>query len=287
MPRRRRPSRSSPSTAQIWRILRQIAREARDARREFDRRMAREAAARRKEAAEARREEAVARQEEAAARKKEAAEARREEAAARRKEAAARRKEAAARRKEAATREKEDAAQRRKLAALEDQYRKAEEQRRKELAQSRRELDQQLRKMAGFADNRWGQLIEALVEGNVVDVFRKAGVPVYRQFRRVRSRIEDTWREYDLVAVGDSVAVVVEVKTTLTPSDVRQFVERIGDFREWRPDHARPQILGALAYLTAEGESARTAEAAGFYLIHAASGSARLVNSEGFQPRDF
>ena len=47
------------------------------------------------------------------------------------------------------------------------------------------------------------------------------------------------WREYDLVAVGERDAVVVEVKTTLRRADVTHFTERIGDFREWRSDDAR------------------------------------------------
>ncbi len=172
-------------------------------------------------------------------------------------------------------------------AAFARKLQEAEEERKKEQAARDRAMERELYKIHGDGDNRWGQLIEALVEGNLLKLLQDANVEVIRVFSGVRSRIYDTRREYDLVAVGDGDAVVVEVKTTLRVSDVQLFTERIRDFREWRPDHARPRVWGALAYLTAKGKVARAAEAAGFYLIRAVSGSARLANSAGFEPQVF
>ena len=230
-PRRRR-RRSTPTPAQIWRILNATAREARIARREL-------------------------------------AEERRRNA-------------------------KIDKQRKAEAAALAEEFRKAEaERQRMEVELQRKEaerdrvMERELYKIRGDGDNRWGTLIEALVEGNLLKLLRDANVDVLRVFSGVRSRIYETWREYDLVAVGDGDAVVVEVKTTLRASDVERFTERIRDFREWRPDHARPRVRGALAYLTAKGNAEQAAEAAGFYLIRAVTGSARLVNSEGFEPRVF
>ena len=183
---------------------------------------------------------------------------------------------------------------RRRAADLEERFQQAEEARkqadeeRKRLDGERdRKLERELYKLYGEGDNRWGRLIEALVQGNVKKMFRDAGIDVEHALARRRSRIGGIWREYDLVAVGESDAVVVEVKTTLRVADVKVFLERIGDFRKWRWDDARPRVWGALAYLSAEGNAARAAEEAGFYLIQAVSGSARLVNSEGFEPRVF
>lgn len=183
---------------------------------------------------------------------------------------------------------------RRKAAELAERFQEAEEARRqaeeerKRLDADRdRKLERELYKLYGEGDNRWGRLIEALVQGNVKKMFRDAGIDVEDALARRRSRIGGIWREYDLVAVGESDAVVVEVKTTLRVADVNVFLERIGDFRKWRWDDARPRVWGALAYLSAEGNAARAAEEAGFYRIQAVSGSARLVNSAGFEPRVF
>lgn len=191
----------------------------------------------------------------------------------------------------------EERERKRRTAALEEEFRKAAEEReiaakQREEAEARRKqaqaaMERKLNKIAGDADNRWGRLMEALVEGNLVPLFQGAGVPVVEFFGRLRSQIGGIWREYDLAAVGESDVMVVEVKTTLRPSDVQRFTERIADFRRWRPFEARERVWGALAYLSAEGEALRAAEAAGFYLVRAVGGSARLANSKAFQPRSF
>ena len=227
-PRRRR-RRSTPTPAQIWRILHATAREARIARRELEeekRRMARRA--------------------------------------------------------EADERRRKDEA-----AALAKRLQEAEAERDRQEAERDRKLERELYRILGDGDNRWGQLIEALVQGNLKKIFRDAGIEVEDALARRRSRIRGIWREYDLVAVGESDAVVVEVKATLREADVVRFGERIADFREWRPDDARSRIWGALAYLTQDARAAPAAEEAGFYLVEAVSGSARLANSRGFKPRSF
>ena len=181
---------------------------------------------------------------------------------------------------------REREARERAAAALEQRLREEEAERKREQAERDRKLEEKLNRIAGDGDARWGQLMEALVGGDLVKLLRDAGVDVEVLGERVRSHNRDgVWREYDLVAAGRSVVVVVEVKTTLREADVKRFVSRLGDFREWRPDYARPRMFGALGYLTAKGNAARVAEAAGFYLIRVVGSSASIVNSEGFEPR--
>lgn len=183
----------------------------------------------------------------------------------------------------------------RRALAREAAYRQADEERRKtEQAardRERAELDRQWQarknKIAGDGDNRFGELMEALVEGRTVPLFREVGLGVERAYRRVKSISLHEWREYDVVAVGPEDAVVVEVKTTLRPRDVAKFTDRIRDFREWRPDLARPRVWGAVGFLSANPEAVRAAEAAGFHVIRVVSTTAEIVNSEGFEPRVF
>ena len=192
----------------------------------------------------------------------------------------------------AAAREAELA--RRDVAATRRRIERDEEERRREKAEFDREqaardraLDDRLNRIAGDGDNRWGQLMEALLGGSLVEVLRDAGMDVERAFPRVRSRIGDVWREYDVVAAGEFDALVVEVKATLRPHDVARFAERIRDFREWRPDLARPRVWGALAYLATHPDAPGAAEAAGFYLIRPVGLRSRLANSDGFEPRQY
>ena len=180
--------------------------------------------------------------------------------------------------------EEEAAARARALAEQAEEFRKADEKRKREQAERDRALDRRLNQLSGYADNRWGRLAEGLVEEDLVRLLVEAGVEVSQVAHRVRSHIRGDYREYDLVAFGERDAVVVEVKATLERPDVTQFAKRIRDFREWRPDYALPRILGAMACLAADRNAFRAAEAAGFYVIRALDSTARIVNSEGFQP---
>ena len=181
---------------------------------------------------------------------------------------------------------REREARRRAAAALEQKLREEEAERKRQQDERDRKLDRKLNRIAGEGDARWGRLMEALVGGDLVKLLRGAGVDVEFLGERVRSHNRHgECREYDLVAAGRAVVVVVEVKTTLREADVKRFISRLGDFREWRPDYARPRMFGAVGYLTAKGDATRVAEAAGFYLIRAVGSSASIVNSEGFEPR--
>ena len=264
MASRRRRRRSTPTPAQIWRILHAIGRERRLARRESERERLRA-----------------------------------ERESERERQRAKRESERAKRESERAKREID--LTRREIAALEREIRELDKEQKEERAARERErtawqkaqaernvrVEKEIFRILGDGDNRWGMLIEALVEGNLLKILRDAGIGVDDATARRRSMRRGIWREYDLVAVGEREAVVVEVKTTLRMADVARFTERIRDFREWRSDDARERVWGALAYLAVEGNAARAAEKAGFYLIRAVSGSARLVNSEGFEPRSF
>lgn len=265
VPRRRTRRRSTPTPAQIHRLLNRTAREVRLARREHAellRRLAREAEERQREAEERQR-EAEARAAAAATREEE-----------REAEAAAREEQ---RRLEAAARDE----QRRAEAAAQDELRRQEQAKRDAL------LEKRLAKMAGYADNQWGRLMEALVEGDLVDLLRAAGVPIIDVSARLRAAKRGEWREWDLVAWGETDVVVVEVETTLTRKEIPRFLKQMTEFRAWRPDYAYGTLRGGLAYLTATAEVAREAEEAGLYLIRAAGSSAKIVNGEGFRPRLF
>ncbi len=170
---------------------------------------------------------------------------------------------------------------------FEQDLKQREVEREQREAERDRATERELYRIRGDGDNRWGQLIEALVEGNLKKLICDAGVPVQHVRAGLWAEMDGIKREYDLIAIGREDTMVVECKATLRAADVRKFTERMSDFRVWRSDYARPKIRGALAYLTAKGNAAREAEEAGFYCIKAVSGSARLVNSEGFEPRAF
>lgn len=224
--------RSTPTPAQIWRILRATSREVRIARRKI----ARLEAESRKRASEAEEQRRLADE------------------------------------------------QRRQA---EQQRRQAEEQRRREQAERDKEWNDRYNRLAGDADDRWGQLAERLVHDDLLALLRDADFDVAFVSSELESWSQEEHVEYDLVAHGERDAVVVEVEATLRSADVSRFTKRMDAFRRWRPDLERPRIVGALACLTTKGRAAQAAETAGFYLIRAVGGTARIVSPQGFRPRLF
>ena len=301
MTRKRRP-RSGPDS--VWRILRRLAREARrneEWRRRFEvEERARERAFRRR----LRSEEAAwrARMEEER-RVREAKEAARREAAAKAEQdrearAAARETEEAGR--EAAWREKlrKDREQRKAREAawrqqmeLEEKKREAEEAAREaaykaERKQAERRLDRAIHRMIGDGDERFGRLMEALTEGDLPPLLQRAGYPVLDDGITKRQGVSNV-AEFDLTAKGEEVTVVVEVKTTLRPEDVRWFVKKMERYREWFSASAPGALHGAMAYLTATETAPKMATRRGLLLIRVVGSSASIVSPPGFEPRNF
>lgn len=236
MKRRRRP-RSGPES--VWRILRRLAREARE----------HEEWLRRFEVEERARERAFRRR-------------MRSEEAAWREQLAKEKQERAA----------EDAARK---AAYEAERKQAE-----------RRLDRAIHRMIGDGDERFGRLMEALTEGDLPPLLQRAGFPVLDDGITKRQGVSNV-AEFDLTAKGEEVTVVVEVKTTLRPEDVRHFVSKMERYREWFSASAPGALHGAMAYLTATESAPTMATRRGLLLIRVVGSSASIVSPPGFEPRHF
>ena len=311
--KRTRRSRSGPDS--VWRILRRLAREARKheewlrrfeveeraRERAFQRRMrSREAAwreqlAREKSEREAREAAWQARmREEREQRAAEEARARQEREA---KETAwqAQLREAREQREaeEIRGREEREAKESAWQARMqkEKEQRRAEETRRQaeyeaERERADRKLQRAIHRMIGDGDEQFGRLMEALTEGDLPPLLQRAGFPVHDDGIRKRQGVTNV-AEFDLTATGEEATVVVEVKTTLRPEDVRHFVKKMERYREWFSASAPGALHGAVAYLTATETAPKMAARRGLLLIRVVGSSASIVNEPGFKPRHF
>ena len=156
-------------------------------------------------------------------------------------------------------------------------------------AAGHRKIEAALHRLIGDGDERWGRLMEALAEGDLPRILRGIGIEVADLRHRSRVSRNGGTREWDLIADGREATVVVEVKTTLRPEDVRRFRKHMDTFRQWMPDYDRSgkRIHGALAYLSAKPDVLTHAERRGFLLIRVVGSSASLCNSDGFVPARF
>lgn len=173
----------------------------------------------------------------------------------------------------------------------EKEQRRAEETRRQaeyeaERERADRKLQRAIHRMIGDGDEQFGRLMEALTEGDLPPLLQRAGFPVHDDGIRKRQGVTNV-AEFDLTATGEEATVVVEVKTTLRPEDVRHFVKKMERYREWFSASAPGALHGAVAYLTATETAPKMAARRGLLLIRVVGSSASIVNEPGFKPRHF
>ena len=157
----------------------------------------------------------------------------------------------------------------------------------KELREGLKELREAIKKTDGKVGSHWGQLVEALVEGGLVKLLTRRGIPIERTFSNIDGKFNNKDYEFDILAVNGSCAVVVEVKTTLRPEDIGQFIDKLKDFREAFPEYKDKTIHGAMAYIKSHKSCNTHAHRQGLFVIKAVGDSSTIVNEEGFIPRKF
>ncbi len=150
-----------------------------------------------------------------------------------------------------------------------------------------KETGRHLRKLDDLFNGQWGKLMEALVEGDLVELLNQRGIRVEHTATNLkRERGARRW-EIDILAVNGDEVVVVEVKTTLKVRHVDHLVGLLRDLPELMPEYRTKQIYGAVAYLKADESSGSYAERQGLYVIRATGSSASIINRQGFRPRKF
>ena len=174
----------------------------------------------------------------------------------------------------------------REMAELREQSRETD-RRMQETDRQMQETDRRLKKAEGFFTSQWGKLMESLVEGDLVPLLRERGIAVTETFQRLTGRRNGEHYEFDIVAGNSAEAVVVEVKTTLRPEHVTDFLGRMSWVTEWLSMYRNLPIYGAVAYLRSDASVIRHAERRGLFVIRATGNSASIVNPPGFEPRVF
>ncbi len=180
----------------------------------------------------------------------------------------------------------------------EAKYRKEEKERRakwdkgmEELRASHRETEAQIKetskelnKFIGQSGHRWGKLGENLVKGSLVQKLKERGI---KKINRVVENARKGDLEYDIIAVNGTEVVIVEVKATLEPCDVRDFIKSISKFKTHWPEYKDMVIYGSIAYLLkANREAEKLAEREGFFVVEAVE-DVIIKNKQSFKPKVF
>ena len=160
------------------------------------------------------------------------------------------------------------------------------ERRAQEADQRAKEADRRFRGLDELFNGQWGKLMEALVEGDLIELLKERGIKVEHTLTNVRHRGERSW-EFDIIAVNGAEVVVVEVKTTLKVRQVDRFVGLMQEFTDLMPRYRGSTVYAAVAYLKADEASDSYAERQGLYVIRATGSSASIANPRDFRPRTF
>lgn len=156
----------------------------------------------------------------------------------------------------------------------------------RETSREVKEMTRGIRELRKLFESQWGKLMESLVEGDLVNLLVCRGIPVTDTTSRLRGRRADGGNyEFDIIAHNGDDIVVVEVKTTLKPDHVKDFIDKLDHIKVWVPRYARHRILGAMAWLSAEAGAETMVENRGLFSIRATGDSASILNSSEFQPR--
>ena len=158
--------------------------------------------------------------------------------------------------------------------------------------ESLQNLNKSLDKASGNFNNKWGAFMEGLVKGDIVRLLNEWNIQVEKVMPRVKIRRKDNTikNEYDLIVVNGSEIVVIEVKTTLSVEKLNVFMDKMVRFKKNFPEYSDKNIYGGVAYIEADGESAKNAEKEGLFVIEAPGGPtsvSTIVNGQGFKPKTF
>ena len=179
--------------------------------------------------------------------------------------------------------------------AKREQERKAEEAKRKqerkaerdELAKTLRDSRRRINKLDELFTSQWGKLVEALVDGQMVQILNERGIEVGQTNQRSVGYYQGKKQEIDILAINGDEIVAIEVKTTLRPEDIKVFEDKLKVLKLWMRRYADAKVYGAVACIRADGGSAELAAKRGLFVIRAVGSSAYLTNDEDFKPRTF
>ena len=150
------------------------------------------------------------------------------------------------------------------------------------------ETDRRLRELDKLFNGQWGKLMEALVDGDLIELLNGRGIEVDHIMTNVVKRSGgQRRREVDILALNGDEVVAVEVKTTLKVRDVDRYLSVLEGFGKVLPEYRDRKVYGAVAYLKADESSDEYAEGRGLFVIRATGSSASITNPEDFTPRVF
>jgi len=155
------------------------------------------------------------------------------------------------------------------------------------LTKSQTDFDKKLGQLAGT----WGKFVAEMVKPKIVELFKEKGIQIETTIQSVEGfKDGQKYYEIDLLLINSNVAVVVEVKSSLSIDDVNEHLERIEKIRKISPkriDLSGVTIYGAVAGMIVEGDADKYAYKKGLFVLRQRGNIVEIVNDFKFEPKEW
>ena len=170
------------------------------------------------------------------------------------------------------------------IQAVSLEVRQLGEQVNKEISRVNKEISQ-VNKQIGDLGGKWGRFVENMVAPACETLFLKKGIPVHQVAQRLKRHLAEKTLEIDVLVTNEAHVLVVEVKSTLGVTDVREFVEDLSQFRLFFPEYAQKNLYGAIAGIEIEKGVAKFAYRQGLFVLAQSGETVVILNDDTFQPK--
>ena len=154
----------------------------------------------------------------------------------------------------------------------------------KEISQVSKEISQ-VNKQIGDLGGKWGRFVENMVAPACETLFLKKGIPVHQVAQRLKRHLAEKTLEIDVLVTNEAHVLVVEVKSTLGVTDVKEFIEDLSQFRLFFPEYAQKILYGAIAGIEIEKGVAKFAYRQGLFVLAQSGETVTILNDDNFQPK--
>ncbi len=143
----------------------------------------------------------------------------------------------------------------------------------------------QVNRQIGNLGNRLGEFVEWQVRPAALRLFQERGIAVYELASDVSIQRDSEGLEIDLLAINTTDAVLIEVKSKLSQSDVDEHLDRLDKFKRLMPRHQNIRALGAIAAMIVPPDIARYAYRQGLFVMAPSGEDMVILNDAHFRPK--
>ena len=156
-----------------------------------------------------------------------------------------------------------------------------------------REIGKQIGKQIGDVGNQWGSIAEYLVAGDFACILKdRFDITIDHSAPSLKGSYQGKEWEVDAFAANGDIALVGEVKLTLTIEAIDKFVNNnLINFHRYMPLYRDRKIYGLIAFVKMdrgkEREITEYVHSLGLLLVKAIDNTFRLLSPKGHRLRDY